>query len=500
MRDELGGSLIEVRRARAVDAAVWTALALAAFVGACGGDTGSADATTPPADTSDPADTTPPADVIATDTTEEVTLTSGGWRAVTLATGGRQVRAVALPGGRVGAIAYADEGVAGAPCPGSAEAGAVLVGWELSYTERGADGAWATELVARIDHLGPPRGADLGATAAGEPLIAALTGGPSEQPPYCGANDLAIYERAPGSAGFSPRAIVRESGEAQTGEPASDYGTVVGLWPAIARDRAGRIAVAYKDVHAGSLQGDDAARADLELVWEEPGGGWRHLAVDPGRGAGTYNGLVFDGDGRPIVMTWNPRDDVASASRRGLWLWRSDDAGATWASVRLTAGGTGERPAIAWDDHGGTVWVAWYDAARGLPMVAHLVDDAAFTSLADGWQVEDVGDHVYDEGAHPALAVTADGRVALAWYRCGRASDGIGACSAQRDGVVFATRDGGEWVREVVDDGGLDGTCGGYIALAFAGGDTPVLLYQCSAPDGAGGYAARLVAATGERL
>ncbi|MCA9517200.1 MAG: exo-alpha-sialidase, partial [Myxococcales bacterium] len=450
---------------------------------------------------------TAPADVIPADTATtdtggaDVTVTSGGWRATVVAEGGRQVRATTLPSGRVAAIAYADEGIPGASCGASGEAAATLVGWDLSYAERGADGAWAVEVVARVDHLGPPRGADVGAAGDGAPVIAALAGGPSEQPPYCGANDLAIYERAPGSAGFSPRVVVAESDEAQTGEPASDYGTVVGLWPAIAKDPDGRLAVAYKDVHAGSLQGDDFARADLELVWEGAGGGLRHLAVDPGVGAGNYNGLVFDADGRPVVMTFNPRDDVASASRRGLWLWRSGDDGATWESVRLTAGGTGERPAIAWDADGGTVWVAWYDAERGLPMVAHLVDDAAFASLADGWEVEDVGDHVFDEGAHPALAVTADGQVALAWYRCGRASDGVGNCSPQRDGVVFAYRDGGEqWVREVVDDGGADGVCGGYIALAFAGGDTPVLLYQCLVPDGAGGYAARLVAATGDRL
>ncbi|PKN54957.1 MAG: hypothetical protein CVU56_23765 [Deltaproteobacteria bacterium HGW-Deltaproteobacteria-14] len=390
---------------------------------------------------------------------------------------GRQLQAAVLPDGSPVVAAYADSGDPGGLCDPATPTAGERTTWALSYAA--PDGAgWRVEPVADVLHLGPPRGFDLAVAPDGTPTIAALTGEPATLPPYCGANDLGLYRRGAGGA-WTVEVAVAESDEAATQEPASDFGTVVGLWPALAYDPDGNALIAYRDVHGGSLQGDDFTRADLEVAWQA-GGAWRHVPVDWGRGAGELNAAAFDGEGRPVLLQVNPRDDLI-ASERGLWVLRSSDDGATWERFRLFRGGMGERPSLAVDPTDGAVWAAWYDGALGLPYVARLADPGRFEDEA-GWEISEIGDHVYDEGRYPSIAVSAAGVVGVAYQRCGRASDGIGDCDPSWDAVVFAWRDGPVWEREVVEDE-PDGLCGTYAGLVFAG-EAPVVFYQCQVRHG----------------
>ena len=61
-------------------------------------------------------------------------------------------------------------------------------------------------------------------------------------------------------------------------------------------DAGGNPAIVYRDVHAGGMQADDNMRSDLELAWQS--GGWQAIPVDIGRGAGKYNAMTFDDQGR----------------------------------------------------------------------------------------------------------------------------------------------------------------------------------------------------------
>jgi len=452
-------------------------LSITVALGACGSDAGGG---------ADVADT-------ASDTTQEAITPTSPWT-ITLVEGeraGRQIQAAVLPNGTPIVASYIEGGAAQGLCYDDQPAGGDRVAWTLRYAEADGDG-WRVEDVAAIIHLGAPRGFDLAVDGDGTPVIAALTGEPDAVARYCGANDVGLYRRG-GAGEWAIDVAVATSNEAATGEPASDFGTVVGLWPALAYDADGAALVAYKDVHGGGLQGDDFTRADLEIA-QSSGGGWSHTAIDWGKGAGDYNAAAFDRQGRPLVLQFNPRDDL-QGSARGLWLMRSDDGGATFDSVRLFAGGVSERPSLAVDDDGG-VWVAWYDGALGLPMVAHLADPELFGDV-DDWDIEDVGDRVYDEGRHPSIAVSPGGTVALAYQRCGRASDGIGDCNPSRDAVVLAWRDGSQWEREIVWEE-PDGLCGSYTTLVFAG-EEPVVFYQCQVEAGEG-FASELRAARRERL
>jgi hypothetical protein len=352
------------------------------------------------------------------------------------------------------------------------------VRWNLSYAEEDADGSFRLETVVPMLVLGAPLGLSLGVGGDGEPAIAALAGEADPGNAYCGAHDVALYQRS-GGGSWSAEIAVRDSGEAATGMPASDFGSVVGLWPALAFDPDGNPAVAYKDVHSGSIQLDDLRRADLELAWRE-GGGWRHIAIDPGFGAGDYNQLVFDGEGRPVAVYYNPTDTPEMRDIRGLWAARSDD-GETWERVQLELAAIREGPdAVVGPD--GRLHVAYYDGSRREPVVWTLTNAEQFTDLAAGWEDETVlSDRRHDEGRYPSLAVAPDGRLALAYYRCMRRTDAADApCRPDDDAVVFAFRDAaGGWTVEVVDEGDPAGACGLWPAVGFDGEGRALLAYAC---------------------
>lgn len=456
-------------RARAI-----TTIAIGLAVAACGSDTGT------------PSDTQDATGDVAKDT---ITPPPSPWTVTLIASGrtGRQIQAAVLPDGTPVAAAYVDEGTQAELCDPASETAGNKVTWTLQYAQpdgAGVGAAWTVEKVGDIFHLGAPRGFDLDVAPDGTPTIAALTGDVSVMPPYCGANDLGLYRRA-GNGTWTPTVAVADSNEAMTGEPASDFGNVVGLWPALAFDPNGNAFVAYRDVHGGGLQGDDFTRADLEAAWQQGGGGFAHDPIDWGKGMGEFNAAAFDAEGRPLVLAFNPRDDLVQ-SNRGLWLFRGTADGATWEKVALFRGGIAERPSIAVDHTGGdgdgTIWVAWYDGEVGLPYVAHLSDPERFDDVDGGWVIEDIGDHVFDEGRHPSIAVSPEGIIGVAYQRCGRASDGIGDCNPSRDAVIFAWADGPTWEREIVEDE-PDGLCGNFTSLVWAK-DSATVFYQCLVASG----------------
>ena len=344
--------------------------------------------------------------------------------------------------------------------------------WSLVYATSSGSG-FRSETVDELLLLGEPPGLDLRVDQSGTPAIAALTGEPLVMQRYCGASDVGLFR--PDGSGWSVETLVEESGEAATGMPASDFGYVVGYWPALAFGPGGQTAIAYQDVHAGSIQSDDLRRADLEVVLSD-GAGWRAVPIDAGRGAGWFSRATYDQQGRLVVVYFNSVESGGTASR-GLWVARGD--GDSWEQVRLSAGGTVQGPDIlALED--GTIHIAQYDAGRGIGVLFTSPDDSMFGDSA-AWSEETFGDGRYDEGYDPSLAVDPSGRLAVAYYRCALATAGLGECDPDDDAVVFAYRDGSSWEVEVVDDGFDGAGCGRFPALAFGPGGEASLAYQCQA-------------------
>lgn len=421
----------------------------------------------------------PDADAVVRDSADKDTAApTPAWttQVVAAGEGGRHVRLALGEDGRPRVAWFALEGESEGPCDALAPDPPPAVTWPLMYAELG-DAGFEVERVADVLLVGTPVGLDLAIQPDGTSAIATLSGEAVAPIRYCGASDVGYYTRA-GAGSWSLATAVATSGEAASGEPASDYGDVVGYWPSLAFDADGEPVIAYKDVHSGSIQSDDFRRADLELAWRK-GGAWTAIPVDVGRGAGDFTRVVVDAAGRVVIAAYNPRDG-ADTSQRGLWLYRTGDGGSTWKQVRIYGGATTEQPALVVDPADGGLWVAWYDTSNRLPYLAHLTDDAEFED-AKAWEIEEVGDHGYDEGEHPALAFAPDGRLTLAYSRCARASGAAGECNASVDGVVFGWRDtDGHFRREVVDGGEGAGPCGAYPNLAFASDGRAWVAYQCT--------------------
>ncbi|MBN1656627.1 MAG: hypothetical protein JXA30_22840 [Deltaproteobacteria bacterium] len=356
--------------------------------------------------------------------------------------------------------------------------------WDLYYASK-SQGSWRHELVTDLlVAKDTPSGLDMKTAPDGTAAIASLTGEPigTATLRYCGANDVGYFRRSL-AGDWSVQTAVRSSGEAAvTGDTAaaSNHGEVVGFWPALAYDRDGNAAIAYRDVHTGVLQSDDWRRADLELAMGSAES-WRAVAIDWGRSAGEYNRLVFDQENRPVVLYYIPEDN-SDFSQQGLWVARSSDGGASWQKVRLFANPVPLQPDIAVDRSAGNLYIVYYNENSRIIYLATLVDDAAFESASQGWSFTPFGDNQYDEGRYSSIALDPRGRIGVAYYRCGKTNETEGVCSSLNNALVFAWREAGgaeSWTVEVVDEGEQSGECGSYASLAFGNDGAAYIAYLC---------------------
>lgn len=374
----------------------------------------------------------------------------------------------------LGLAYYGMTGEEAGECEELGDAPPARIEWTLYHASQTAGGPWEVETVGRSPFVGQPSGLGFRYDPDGVAHVATMTGVPDAQIRYCGVNDVGLLRREGG--GWTTETAVATSGEAASGFEPSDYGAVVGYWPALAFDGDGRPGIVYKDVHAGGMQSDDFTRADLEFAIRQTQ--WSATPVDFGNGAGTYSDIIVDDRGRWIVVTVNPVEN-SGADERGIWVYRSTDGTATeWERVRLHNQGTVEGPSIVQSGDG--LHVAFYNPEYGYPRLATLPTGGAFDDVAS-WSFEDIGDSRYDEGYETSLAVAPapDSRLAIAYYRCGRSTSGLGNCDSTNDGLVFAWRDAGSWEHEVVDHS--DGFCGRGPQLRFAAGGEPIIAYRCEA-------------------
>jgi hypothetical protein len=399
------------------------------------------------------------------------------WTTGVVETGGtgKQPSLAVSPSGTVAVAYFNSSGVRGELCTEINDGPDVpeKVNWTIRYAEM-VGMTWTAQTAHEPLLLGEPVGLSLRFSPEGTPHLATMTGEPVEMLVYCGANDVGLL--TPGDDTWDLETVVAESNEAPTGMPGSDFGSVVGYWSGLAFDSDGQPAIAYRDVHGGGLQGDDLTRADLEFAWKR-GGSWTKTAVDIGEGAGDYNQVIFDAEGRPLILYANPVEQTL-ADKIGLWIARSSDNGETWEKFRLLEGKTSERPSMVTDPSTGDIHIAFSDPSLGKAVVATLLAGADFGA----WTTQLLGDNRYIEGEHPSLAIDQSGHLTIAWYRCGRA--GISTtCDPQYDAAVFGWFVDDEWVYEVIDDG-EEGLCGRYPNMVYNGENRAVVVYQCAKRQG----------------
>ncbi len=351
-------------------------------------------------------------------------------------------------------------------------------------TSAGEDG-WTTEVIDEPVTAFTPTGVDVAFDPAGRPAVAYNGGEPEQQ--FCGAND-AVYGVLDGGT-WAFETAGAESGDSATGDPASDAGFVVGLWPALAYDGEGNPAILHKDTHFGSMQHDDLYRADAELAWRT--GGWVHEAPDYGEGAGDYGELLFDGDGRPVALYAITVEDQTE-SRHGVWAARRAEDG-TWERVKLHTGAIYQEIAGGIDPATGDIVVAFYSAADLAVRVRRLSDPDAFTDAAS-WSDELVGKAQYDEGQGVSMTFLPGGELALAYHRCRLVTSGSSGCDPNDEAVVFARWDGATWRYETVVEADA-GSCGEYTAVGVDDEGLVTIAYRCTIQVD-GDFEFRLFAAT----
>ncbi len=337
--------------------------------------------------------------------------------------------------------------------------------------------AWTAELVDSPVVTVAPNGLSLDFDAQGRANVAFTGGVPEMQ--YCGGHDAVLATKD--ATGWTMETAGALSGDSQTGEAASDSGNVVGLWPSLAFDPQGQPAILHKDAHFGSLQHDDKYRADAELAWRN-GGGWSHEAVDYGEGAGDWNELIFDSEGRPVAF-YAITVEAQGTSRHGVWAARRETDG-TWNQVRLHAGAIHQEISAAIDPLSNDLLVAFYAASDYAVKLLRLAPEAEFAD-ATAWTSEQVGDARYDEGQYVSLAFTPSGKAALAYHRCKRYDPGTDGCNQNDEAAIFALQEGDKWNIEIVK-AGSKGSCGEFTSLAFDQSGAAHVAFRCTIeiPDG----------------
>jgi hypothetical protein len=408
-----------------------------------------------PADT-DVADTETGADSgDETDTGELPPVTERLW----LENAGEQPRIAVSPTGEVWAATYGttaeEDGRCGDGTP---------TAWVRAYA--GSLSA-APEEVSRVPVVLRPHGLGLAAGPEG-PRMALPVGAPTDT--WCAGHDAGLAIRDGGR--WSVQVVASSSGDAPAGLPASNAGHVVGLEPDIHLAPSGW-AMVWRDAHFGALQRDDRYRADLEIAWGGPD--WRLEVVDAGEGAGDHARVLHDDAGRLVVAYILPIVTQGS-DRQGLWVARRGDDGA-WDRALLLAGELGDDLGFARSAAGDLAVVVYDPAGRDarlfrLDAGSDAADARAWRALyptRDGWA----------EGADADLAFTAEGRLVLAWYSCGRV--GSDRCEADREGVTLAVQDGTGWSYRSLRNGR---GCGERVALGVTG-DTAHVLARCLAAEDA---------------
>jgi hypothetical protein len=272
-------------------------------------------------------------------------------------------------------------------------------------------------------------------------------------------SDAVINRRADGV--WTETVVARTGDQVTCGNPVSDRGLLVGLWPALAFDATGALHLAYRDGHDGQFPQQDWNATDVE-VWSgmAPSLTARACAAAGGNG-GTTDGKpswggriqMTPGPGGQPVMAWDRPIGTSDGNGTDVYFQRRNGDG-SWTPPAniLLVGVTQSGPRIA------------YDAQEGIGVAAidRATNELRYTALRDGAASWTEPDPVFGAGSggwYPSLAMDpVFHEPAIAFHVCSaRAGVNETTCPAAEDELRVTQRTAGTW-REVVVD-----AAGGYL-------------------------------------
>jgi hypothetical protein len=290
-------------------------------------------------------------------------------------------------------------------------------------------------------------------TNGGEPIISYLGGSPGFVPGesiFWFQSDAVINRRTGGST-WTETVIASGGGMTTCGNPVSDRGFLVGLWPAMAFDSTNKLYLVYRDPHNGQFPLQDWAGSDVEL-WE---GG-----VPPTMGSclaqggnnkdayGGHNQIVIGADDQPLVI-FDQMFDTADTNGKNI-VFQKRSTNGTWSppAALLTISNTQTGAWLAYDPTEG-YGIAYQDRAS---------NELKYVKSVNGMNWLDP-DPVYGAGTggwYPSLAMDPKNHEpAIAFYICSpRSSVTETQCLTSDDKLVVTQRVVGTWRQTVVDEGG----------------------------------------------
>ncbi|MDP3499820.1 MAG: hypothetical protein Q8S33_05785 [Myxococcales bacterium] len=270
-------------------------------------------------------------------------------------------------------------------------------------------------------------------------------------------SDAVVARRmAPGMWVETP--VTTNSGEVVCGNPVSDLGFLVGLYPALAFNQAGELYLAYRDTHNGQYPQQDWAGSDVEVVENVLGPRRLVCAQNGGNNKAGWGGrirMIIGPNDQPAIIydkalggADTRGNDVAIQRRLADGTWTPPDPVANVSDTMTGA-------SLGWHANEGWAFAVTDRQTHKLlyrrnpdpnanPMMWESPTEV-FASGTGGW--------------YPSLAMDNDpafaGEPSIAYYVCSRRDQvDPGACSQDQDELRVARRSAGVWREQTVDVGG----------------------------------------------
>lgn len=294
---------------------------------------------------------------------------------------------------------------------------------------------------------------------SGEPTVSYLGGDPGfvmGMSIFWFQSDAVINRR---SNGTWTETIVAQTGDQVTcGNPVSDRGLLVGLWPAIAYDPTGKLYLAYRDGHDGQFPQQDWNATDVEEWDGVPPSLTTRNCLAPGGNGGTVDGkpswggriqMALGPDAQPIIV-WDRPIGTSDGNGTDVYFQRRNADG-TWTGAAniMLVGITQSGPSVA------------YDAQEGIGVAAvdRATNELRYTFLPNGSSTWAEPDPVFGSGSggwYPSLAMDpVYHEPAIAFYVCSpKNSVNETSCLTGDDELRIKQRVSGNWREVVVDKEG----------------------------------------------
>lgn len=288
----------------------------------------------------------------------------------------------------------------------------------------------------------------------GEPTVA-LVGGAAGfvegESIYWFQSDAELRRRSGGT--WTSQIVATTGDQASCGNPVSDRGLLVGVWPALAHDSTGKLYYAWRDCHDAQFPMQDWGGSDVELA-EMTGTSASLRALrcggnDKGGWGGHINMVLGPGE-QPAMVFDRMQTTADSEGKDVIFQRRNPDGSWTNTSIVLTVANTQSGPTLAYDSQLG-YGIAVFDRTEN---VLNYTESANGTVWDAPYQIVGAG----SSGWYPSLAMDPiNHEPAVAYYHCSaRAGLNSDACPKGEDELRVAQRIAGNWRETLVDaEGGF---------------------------------------------